>query len=138
MSAIYLESSALLCWLLHEEGEERVRSVVDEAQSVCTSALTYAEVGRALVRQEHDGTLLAADRQGLCGVLAKVRRGWMTLGVTEEILNRLSRPFPVEPLRALDAIHLATALELAQALRDLKVLSLDRRILENARALGLV
>src|SRR5215475_375503 len=116
---------------------DKVRSVVDAAQSVWTSALTYAEVGRVLVRREHAGTLVTAERQSLRGVLAKARRGWMTLDVTEDVLRRASEPFPVEPIRALDAIHLATAIEAAQAVPRLTVISQDRRILENAKALGL-
>ncbi|MEN8148606.1 MAG: hypothetical protein ABFS86_02215 [Planctomycetota bacterium] len=39
---------------------------------------------------------------------------------------------------SLDALHLAMALRARASAPDLEVLSLDRRIRENARALGLV
>ena len=45
-------------------------------------------------------------------------------------------PFPGELIRALDAIHLATALVIRDIHPDLSVLSLDRRVRENAAALG--
>ena len=49
------------------------------------------------------------------------------MAVTDGVLARAGSPFPVEPVRTLDAIHLATALELATAFPDLRVLSFDRR-----------
>ena len=42
----------------------------------------------------------------------------------------------MEPLRTLDAIHLASALKLA-AVENVTVLSMDRRLRENATALGM-
>ena len=45
-------------------------------------------------------------------------------------------PFPGEPIRALDAIHLATALVIRDIYPDLRVLSLDQRVRQNAVALG--
>jgi len=134
---VYLETSALLAWLLGQKSAAEVRSSVDAAGSVWTSALTFAEAGRNLAREESSKRLRASEYQKLRGVLAKARRGWMTFQMSEDILRRASEPFPVEPIRTLDAIHLATALELARALPDISVLSLDRRILENAEALGL-
>jgi hypothetical protein len=44
------------------------------------------------------------------------------------ILERARRRFPQEPLRALDSIHLATALAARAALSDLALLSLDQRV----------
>ncbi len=49
------------------------------------------------------------------------------------------RPQPrvsVEPIRSLDAIQLATVLVLRDIQPDLRILSLDRRVRENAVALG--
>ena len=48
-----------------------------------------------------------------------------------------NRPFPVEPIRTLDAIHLASALLAASAAEDFAVLTLDERIRNNAIELGL-
>lgn len=45
--------------------------------------------------------------------------------------------FPVEPVRTLDAIHLATALEWHKRIEPVAVLSTDERVRSNARALGL-
>lgn len=57
--------------------------------------------------------------------------------ITEDVLSRAARGFPIEPVRTLDALHLATALAFTAVFPDLEILSLDRRITDNARALGL-
>ena len=59
------------------------------------------------------------------------------MSLTTGVLARAGRAFPVEPVRTLDAIHLATALEFLAAFPDLAILALDRRVLANAIALGL-
>jgi hypothetical protein len=53
------------------------------------------------------------------------------------VVERARRPFPREPLRALDALHLASALLARATLPDLALLSLDRRIRASGAALGL-
>ena len=98
--------------------------------------LTFAEVGQVLAREESAGSLRPADTQRLRGFLANVRREWVNVHVSESIRRRASQVFPVEPGRTQDAIHLASALEMAEAYPDLEVLSFDRRIQENCRALG--
>lgn len=58
------------------------------------------------------------------------------VSVTDAVLTRVGRPFPVEPVRTLDAVHLATV----EALNDhpalVTVLTRDVRVRENAVALG--
>jgi len=137
VKALYLETSAVLTWLLGQAHAEEVRDAVSAADAVVTSALTFAETGRALVRARQEGLLRAADVQRLRGLLQRARAGWMTMVVSDEILARTAHSFPVEPVRTLDAIHLATALELTKAFPELTILSFDRRILDNAAALGI-
>jgi predicted DNA-binding protein (UPF0278 family) len=49
----------------------------------------------------------------------------------------VTQTFPREPVRTLDAIHLATALLHAAEIGALVVLSIDQRVRANADALGL-
>jgi len=137
VKALYLETSALLNWLLGQAQADEVRAAVDESEVVVTSVLTFAETERALVRAEHEDLVRAADGQRLRGILQRASTGWMRMMMSEEILARAGRPFPVEPVRTLDAIHLATALAFTKAFDELRLLSLDRRLLGNARALGI-
>jgi hypothetical protein len=56
--------------------------------------------------------------------------------VTDAVLVRAGRPFPVEPIRTLDALHLATAEFLGAPPQMVTVITRDARVGENARALG--
>ena len=138
MTTIYLETSAVLTWLFGEPRSEEVLQTVNPADVVVTSTLTYAEVSRALLRAETDTVLRGGEAQKLRGILERARTGWMAMAVSDNVLARASRPFPAEPVRTLDAIHLATALEFTRAFADLRVLSFDRRIRDNAEALGIL
>ena len=57
--------------------------------------------------------------------------------ISPEVLDRARRPFPAEPIRSLDAIHLASAMLAAGSGTELAVLSLDPRVRASAVALGL-
>lgn len=138
MNVVYLETSALLQWLLGQAGARDVKRVLDAAEVVLTSTVTRAEAERALVRAEGQGVIRGGDGQRLRGLLNRVEASWVRMAVTDGVLARAGSPFPVEPVRTLDAIHLATALELATAFPDLHVLSFDRRVRNNAEALGIV
>jgi hypothetical protein len=61
---------------------------------------------------------------------------WGVLELSAELLQGARRSFPFEPVRTLDAIHLASALEARGEIPDLRVLSLDQRVRRNAEALG--
>ncbi len=58
------------------------------------------------------------------------------VAVTDEVLTRAGRPFPAEPIRTLDAIHLATADFLGDPPPLITIVTRDARVKENARALG--
>jgi len=136
MNAVYLESSAVLHWLLGQPGAAEVRRAVDRADTVLTSALTVAECERALIRAEQDHALRGADAQRLRGLLNRAQASWTRMIVSDTVLARAGRSFPVEPLRTRDAIHLVTALEFATTFPELRIVSFDRRIRDNAEALG--
>ena len=137
MSALYLETSALLHWLLGQARAPEVESSLDAANAVVASVLTLTEARRALVRAERTGVLKAADVERLRGVLARLEGAWSLMEVTSDVRARAEEAFPVEPVRTLDAIHLATALLFARGHEGLSVLSFDERILRNAEPLGL-
>ena len=100
------------------------------------SELTLIECDRALLRATLTRRVpeaAAADRRAW---LARVADHWTVLGLEPEMAARARRPFPREPLRTLDAIHLATAISARAAFPGLQVLSLDERIRSSARDLG--
>ena len=78
-----------------------------------------------------------AEALRLRSLLNRAAAHWNLLRIDGEVVERARRPFPAEPLRALDAVHLASAVIAAADVPGLALLSLDRRIRWAARQLGL-
>ena len=137
MKVVYGETSAVLAWLLGDEKRHRVRRVIDTADRVVTSVLTLIEVNRGILRAANERRVTGTDASRLNELLSRTINAWELLEVTHEIRIRAGERFPVEPVRTLDAIHLATALRFARVFPDISVLSFDERILVNLEPLGL-
>lgn len=134
---MYVESSAVLAWLLDEASARDVLRWLAESEAVLTSDLTLIECDRALWRAVALDELTeaqAADRR-MC--LAQAAARWHVLRITAEVVERARQPFPGAPIRTLDAIHVASALLGRTAIAGLKLLSLDERVRRTGKALGL-
>ena len=130
----YVESSALLAALL--EQDIAARNALSAPGRRITSALTFAETARALVRARVTARLTPADERAALRWLQTFKRRCDIVSVTESVLARAGRPFPVEPIRTLDAVHLATAESLGEPPQLVTFLTRDARVSDNARALG--
>lgn len=137
MTAVYLETSALVTWAYSQEGWDRVHREIEAADELVASTVTALEARRVVARGEAIGAVDAATSRAVAGRLSKILDRVTEMDVTADVRDRCARAFPVEPVRALDAVHLATALEFAGVFPDLRVLTFDRRVRENAEALGL-
>jgi predicted nucleic acid-binding protein len=133
---LYAESSAVLAWLLDQEHAELIADTLAEAELVIASDLTLIECDRVLIRAVALEELRESDAVQRQARLNAVSTRWTLLALDEEIIERARRPFPVEPVRTLDAIHLASALTVRKAMPDLAMLSLDDRIRTAADRLG--
>jgi predicted nucleic acid-binding protein len=132
----YAETSAVLRWLFAEEGGEALRATLAAADKVTSSRLTLIETRRVVRRAEREARITGAQSIDLLAVLAQAVSTWAILEVSEEIARRAEDGFPNEPLRTLDAIHLASALFLRQSFPDLVIVSADDRVRLNAALLG--
>ncbi len=130
----YIESSALLAALLEHDGAA-LRSLRAEGRRV-TSALTFAEAARAIVRARVGGRLNPEEERAAIRGLRVFERRCYVAAVTDAVLARVGRPFPAEPIRTLDALHLATAEELGEPPQLVTIVTRDARVSDNARALG--
>jgi predicted nucleic acid-binding protein len=133
----YAESSAVLTWLLGEPGEGAIRRLLADAERVVASTLTRVECARALARGVSTERLGPADELAALQLLDLASASWVTLEMVGRVLDRARARFPHEPLRTLDALHLATAAIFHEAHGGLTMVSLDDRIRENAASLGL-
>jgi predicted nucleic acid-binding protein len=134
---LYAESSAVLAWLLKEDAETTIYDLLASAETVTACDLTLIECDRTIWRAASVGTLDEGDVAGVRKRLASVAQHWTVLPFSPQIVARARQPFPSEPIRTLDALHVATALHARAAFPDLAMLSLDERVRRVAGSLGL-
>lgn len=130
----YIETSALLAARV-EHDIEASAAVRGEGRRVM-SALTGAEAARRFVRSGAVGEMTALQVRSALTWLRRFEGRCHVVPVTPAILARLRRRYAVEPVRTLDAIHLATIESLDEDPLNVAVVTRDRRIAENARAMG--
>jgi predicted nucleic acid-binding protein len=135
--SLYVESSAVLAWLLDEEAGAFVRKTLSETEIVLASDLTLIECDRVLHRAAALGELTEAEVADRRAHLATAAAHWHVLRIGSEVVDRARQPFPGDPIRTLDAIHLASALVARSAVARLELLSLDDRIRGAGKKLGL-
>lgn len=133
----YAESSAILTWLLGESRAQSVRETLRGADDVVASTLTLVESARGLARAVALHRVDEAEELAALRLLDDEASDWVMHEMTGPVVARARAHFPREPVRTLDALHLATALLFREALGDLTVVSLDDRVRSNAGALGL-
>jgi hypothetical protein len=133
---IYAESSAVLAWLLGEDAAPTVREILGRAELVIASDLTLLECDRVLIRAVAVAEIeeaAAADRRAHLNAAAA---HWHVLRLSTDIVDRARHPFPVGPIRTLDAIHLASALAARSGVAGVELLSLDDRVRRAGAQLG--
>jgi len=133
---IYLETSVLLTWLFGESKAQAVTRSIHKAKVVCTSRLTLLEAQRNLIRQECLGRITSAECHRSFGLLEQISRSWLVMEINSLVTRRAAEKFPIEPVRSLDAIHLASALQFLEIYPKLEFSSLDGRIQANLGPLG--
>jgi predicted nucleic acid-binding protein len=75
----------------------------------------------------------AADRRAYLNAAAS---HWHLCRLSLDIVDRARHAFPAEPVRTLDAIHLASALAVRSTVPSTELLSLDDRIRRAGEQLG--
>lgn len=134
---LYAESSAVLAWLLDEPASPQVRALLAGAELVVASDLTLIECDRVLLRAVALREVTEARAADLRAHLNAAAAHWQLLRIAAEVVDRACQPFPGGPVRTLDAIHLASALVARSAVAGLRLLSLDERVRQAARDVGL-
>ena len=125
MAPAYIDSSAVLKLAVREPETAALETYLAGCEGLVSSRLAVLECRRAARRVSRVRVLQAVD-----DVLDAV----YLLDITQAILDGAAM---VDPplLRSLDAIHLATALSLADA--HVEVITYDKRFADAARANGL-
>jgi predicted nucleic acid-binding protein len=118
------------------ERDTDARSALRRKGPLTASPLTLAEAARAILRARVTARLTVEQERASVRALSRFERRCYVVAVTEAVLARVRRPFPIEPIRTLDAVHLATAEMLGEPPPLVTIVTRDARVRENAEALG--
>ena len=135
-SNVYAESSAILAWLMGEVGGDEIRYRLQSAELVLTSDLALIECDRVLHRGQERGVFSLSRVAQTRDSLNQVAEHWTIFTIDQQVVDRARRPFPREPLRTPDAVHLATALIARSLVTELSMVALAKPIRRNAVSLG--
>jgi predicted nucleic acid-binding protein len=132
---LYVETSALLRAILeHDRSLDEL--LTDPTRALVTSALTTLEAARTIARARRDRRLTPAGAREGDRRLAAFERSVDIRAIDDEVLHHARQEFPVEPVRTLDAIHLATLRLFDQEEHAVTLVTCDDRVGRNAAALG--
>jgi predicted nucleic acid-binding protein len=135
VTTTYLDASAIVKILLREADAGVARSLWRTAERRTTSVVAYVEARAAMAAAVRDRRLAPVAVEALRLELDRRWRQCQPVALDDRLLSLAASVGDREGLRALDAIHLATALYVADA-RTLFV-TWDRRLADAAIRLGL-
>ena len=134
---IYLDASAVVKLLLPEEGSDALNEWLVGADEVIISDLSITEVTSALARRVRERALAGTEARRVHRELMRVADRCLRAELTPPVHRRAERLLlgaSDTPLRALDALHLAIAIDAAAA----TFVTYDRQLHRAAAAHGLV
>jgi predicted nucleic acid-binding protein len=137
---MYLDSAYIAKFYVNEPDAPAVRKLLREASHVCSSSWAMAEVTSVFQRHTRERSLTLAQGHELMEIFRGhlERDLWNLIPVTDALLRRtatLIRGLPRNvPIRAGDAVHLATALEVGEP----EIWTNDRHLLAAATHFGIV
>jgi predicted nucleic acid-binding protein len=127
---VYIDTSALVKLVVREAESDALEHALPGVGELATSAITSIELARAVARARADPTVEVADDYAILGLLATLAE----IPLDVEVRSAAASLTPIE-LRTLDAIHLASALTLADDLTA--VLAYDKRMQNAAHSRGI-
>ena len=133
----YFDTSVLVKRYVEEDGAADARVLLGRHR-LLSSAILPVEALAALGRRRDARDLSDADYAALVGRLRRDREHWELVDATRTVLGRAEQLAGGQALRALDALHVASALEF-EGSTDLRIpfITADRRQREAARRAGL-
>lgn len=128
MTAVFLETSALLRMLFLEKGGNLVLERLRNTDRVVASRLIRVEAERVLIRLSLDHP---KNHTQVLELERELKHLWPRLDfieLTREICDLAGRIAPRSRLRSLDAIHLATYFRVKELDPEIELLTFDERI----------
>ncbi|MCK6528566.1 type II toxin-antitoxin system VapC family toxin [Myxococcota bacterium] len=129
---LFADTSALVKLYVAEAGSEQMRAWTD-GQSVAVSVLAYAEAHAAFARHRREGRWDDQAHQQLAGQFDAEWSGLVRVPLADATLSTIPALCARHPLRAGDAVQLASALVLSARGLPVTFASADARLLAAAR-----
>jgi predicted nucleic acid-binding protein len=129
----YLDSSAFSKRFVEEDGSDRAETTCIQASQLGLSVLCIPEVVSALNRRKRERTLTSSQYDEAKQRLLEDVRDADIINLTASVIGSAIRILETSPVRAMDALHIACALEWGAEL----FASSDDRQLRAAKRAGL-
>ena len=133
MSRVYLDSSSFAKRFVDESGSDTVAEICSEADDIGLSVICLPEVVSALSRRRGERTLTRRQYESAKQRLMEDVRDADIINLTPSVVGSSIAVIERGPLRTLDALHVACALEWEAEL----FVSSDRRQLVAAKRTGM-
>lgn len=141
MAVYFFDASALIKRYLWEIGSEWVRRLIAREQPrIFISALSGVEVVAAIMRKSRTGDVRRAERdKALDAFKRELSRSYAVVSAEPTVIHKAMDLLGSYPLRAYDAVQLASALALPALPPGMKLtfVSADDRLLAVTKKLGL-
>ncbi len=122
---------------VEEERREIVFEAVEEAETVATSTVAYAEARSGLARRFREGHFTNEEYRRM---IDRLNDNWKTydrLTVSNSVSRLAGEMAERHALRGFDSIHLASAKRLETRFDDLRFLAFDERLTDAAKDAGI-
>jgi len=132
---IYLDTSALIKRFVNEKGSSLVQSLVEQREPVATAKIAYAEIFAGFARKLRAGHLPRNSYALACRQFERDWNGYVRVDLGDDVLFSARDLIQRHPLKGFDAVHLASALSLKNALgEEITFAAADKRLLQAAMA----
>lgn len=132
---VYLDTSSLVKLYVEEEDSPKVAELVRSSKATATSLIAYTEGRAAFARRFRENAFTPGEYEYLVSVFDKDWDNYLVVRVTRELVRLGGELAEKHALRAIDAIHLSSAVTLQQQLSAPIVFSSSDRRLQGASKL---
>jgi predicted nucleic acid-binding protein len=135
---VYLDTSSAIKLYVAEDGSEQVRALVDAADVIATSVITYAEARAALARLRRDGALDASQHRSAKREFEAQWPSFVKITAHDTLCRNAGEYAEQYALRGFDSVHLASFADVARRAgpRQTRFSSFDERLNLAARKLA--
>jgi len=135
---LYLDTSALVKLYVQESKSRETKQLAETAEVLATSRIAYVEARAAFARKHRDRGLTTARHRSVVRCLDQDWDSYFVVDIPDSLAKMAGALAERHALRALDAIHLASAVVIHdKAGRDLTFYCFDARLSAAARDEGL-